>query len=44
MERLGIATAADVAPDTLTERLLADAQEHNAIIVGPCLYGAWATK
>ncbi|SDW64396.1 hypothetical protein SAMN05216215_1004230 [Saccharopolyspora shandongensis] len=44
MKRLGIATAEDVAPDTLTERLLADAEEHNAIVVGPCLYGAWVTE
>ncbi|MEV0052309.1 hypothetical protein AB0H34_17590 [Saccharopolyspora shandongensis] len=26
------------------KRLLADAEEHNATVVGPCLYGGWATK
>ncbi|MGH3585757.1 MAG: class I SAM-dependent methyltransferase [Pseudonocardia sp.] len=43
MERFGIATPAEVDPDTLTERLLAEVHAEQGIVVGPCLYGAWAT-
>ncbi|MEU8358074.1 methyltransferase domain-containing protein [Nonomuraea sp. NPDC048882] len=42
MERAGIATAAEVDPDTLTERLLTEVHAEHGVVVGPCLYGAWA--
>jgi SAM-dependent methyltransferase len=41
MERLGITTAAEVDPDTLTDRLLAEVHAEQGVVVGPCLYGAW---
>lgn len=43
MERFGIATADEVDPDSLTERLLAEVHAERGIVVGPCLYGAWTT-
>lgn len=43
MERYGIASAGEVDPDTLTERLLAEVHAEQGVVVGPCLYGAWAT-
>lgn len=43
MERFGIATAEEVDPDTLTERLLAEVHAVRGVVVGPCLYGAWTT-
>ena len=43
MERLGIATAAEVQPETLADRLLAEVQAHDGIIVGPPMMGAWTT-
>lgn len=43
LERLGVATADEVDPDTLTERLLAEVHAEHGIVIGPCLYGAWAT-
>jgi ubiquinone/menaquinone biosynthesis C-methylase UbiE len=42
MERLGIATAAEVGIDTLAERLRREAVEHTASIMLPPLIGAWA--
>ncbi len=42
MERFGIASAADLDPDTLTDRLLAEVNAEQGIVVAPCLYGAWA--
>ncbi|MHA6618399.1 methyltransferase domain-containing protein [Pseudonocardia sp. DLS-67] len=42
MERLGIATAAEVDPDTLTDRLLAEVHAAQGVVLGPCMYGAWA--
>ncbi len=42
MERLGIATAEDVALDTLAERMRAEVVEKNAVMVLPPLIGAWA--
>ncbi|MBM7789413.1 class I SAM-dependent methyltransferase [Tenggerimyces flavus] len=43
MERLGIATAAEVDQDTLTDRLLAEVHAEQGIVIGPCMYGAWTT-
>jgi SAM-dependent methyltransferase len=42
MERFGVATAADVQPDTLADRLLRDVLAANGIVIGPPLVGAWA--
>ncbi|MDA3626972.1 class I SAM-dependent methyltransferase [Saccharopolyspora sp. WRP15-2] len=44
MERLGIAKTEEVEPKTLTTRLLAEIADENGTVVGPFLYGAWATK
>lgn len=41
MERLGVATAADVAPDTLAERLQRDVLAADGVVIGPPLVGAW---
>lgn len=41
MERFGIATAADVDPDTLEERLLADVNAAEGVVIGPPPVGAW---
>jgi 2-polyprenyl-3-methyl-5-hydroxy-6-metoxy-1,4-benzoquinol methylase len=43
MERLGIATEAEIAPDTLADRLLAELRANNGIVIGPPLIGAWST-
>lgn len=42
LERFGIATAAELDPDTLAERLRQEALESRACIVPPPLIGAWA--
>ena len=42
MERLGVATAADLKPDTLAERLLGDILAVDGIVIWPPLVGAWA--
>jgi SAM-dependent methyltransferase len=42
MERTGVATAADVAVETLEARLRAEAVAQNAVLVFPPLIGAWA--
>jgi ubiquinone/menaquinone biosynthesis C-methylase UbiE len=42
MERLGVTTAAEVQPDTLAARLLADVLAADGIVIGPPLVGAWA--
>lgn len=41
MERVGVATAAEVAVDTLAERLRAEAVQHNACLMAPPFIGAW---
>lgn len=41
MERLGVTSAADVQPETLAERLLADVVAADGIVIGPPLVGAW---
>lgn len=41
MERLGVATAADLEPDTLAERLSGDVLATDGIVISPPLVGAW---
>ncbi|MDQ3239838.1 MAG: methyltransferase domain-containing protein [Actinomycetota bacterium] len=41
MEELGVATASEVDPATLEDRLLADVRAHGGVVVGPLLVGAW---
>lgn len=40
MERLGVATADEVGPDTLADRLLADTSAAGGVVIGPPLVGA----
>jgi SAM-dependent methyltransferase len=42
MERLGIATAADVKIESLAERMIAEATDRNALLVGRYEVGAWS--
>lgn len=42
MERLGIATADEMAPDTLADRLQDDLRAANGIVISPPMIGAWA--
>ena len=42
MERFGIATAADLAPETLADRLQAELRAANGIVILPPMIGAWA--
>jgi hypothetical protein len=42
MERFGIATAADLAPDTLADRLQDELRAANGIVILPPMIGAWA--
>jgi hypothetical protein len=42
MERLGIATTAEVEPATLAERLLAETTAQDGIVIVVPLIGAWA--
>ena len=44
MERLGVATAAEVQIDTLAARLEAEVCAGGGVIVTPPLIGAWARK
>jgi SAM-dependent methyltransferase len=44
MEKLGVASAAEVDVDTLADRLLADVLEHAGVVVGPPLVAAWARR
>ena len=44
MERLGIATAAEVDVDTLEARLRAEIRAFGSIVMTPPLVGAWAVK
>jgi ubiquinone/menaquinone biosynthesis C-methylase UbiE len=41
MEKLGVATAADVDAPTLTDRLKAEAQAHDGIVLCPLIVSAW---
>jgi hypothetical protein len=42
MERVGVATAAEVEIDTLAERLCQEVVANNATLVAPPYIGAWA--
>ena len=42
MERFGIATAAELAPDTLADRLQDELRSANGIVISPPMIGAWA--
>ncbi len=42
MERLGVATAAEVGPQTFERRLRAEAAETDAVLLNPLMVGAWA--
>ncbi|MBO3748757.1 class I SAM-dependent methyltransferase [Streptosporangiaceae bacterium NEAU-GS5] len=43
MERLGVATRAEVDPETLAGRLLADTLAYDGCVIGPPMTGAWTT-
>jgi SAM-dependent methyltransferase len=43
MERLGVATRAEVDPPTLADRLLAETLACDGCVIGPPMTGAWAT-
>jgi FMN-dependent NADH-azoreductase len=42
MERLGITTAAELAADTLADRLQDELRAADGIVVSPPMVGAWA--
>ncbi len=42
MERLGVATSAEVGPQTFERRLRAEAAETDAVLANPLMVGAWA--
>ena len=42
MERLGVATRAEVDPATLADRLLTETLAHDGCVLGPPMVGAWA--
>jgi SAM-dependent methyltransferase len=44
MERLGVATAADIGIDTLADRIREETFALNATLVSPSLIGAWTRK
>jgi hypothetical protein len=43
MERLGVATRAEVDPATLADRLLTDTLAQDGCAYGPPMTGAWVT-
>lgn len=43
VEKLGIATAEEIGVDTLTDRLNAEIDALDGLVVGPPMYGAWCT-
>lgn len=43
MERLGVATAAEIGPETFEERVRSEAAEADAVLLSPLLVGAWAS-
>jgi hypothetical protein len=43
MERLGIATAAEVEVESLGHRIRDEILANNGIVISPSLIGAWAT-
>jgi SAM-dependent methyltransferase len=44
MERLGVATRADVDPATLADRLLAETLAEDGCVIGPPMTGAWTVR
>ena len=42
MEQLKVASAGDVQPDTLAERMLAELRAAQGIVIGPPLIAAWS--
>ena len=42
MEQFGITTAAELAPDTLADRLQDELRAPNGIVISPPMMGAWA--
>ena len=42
IEQLGLASAAELEPDALFERMLAEAQENQSVIIGTVQFGAWS--
>jgi SAM-dependent methyltransferase len=42
MERVGVATAAEIGPETFEQRLRAQAAEHDAVLLNPLVVGASA--
>lgn len=44
IERTGVATVAEVAPDTFEERVSAELADASAVFAHPMLIGAWATN
>jgi hypothetical protein len=44
MENLGIATAAEIEPATLAERIRDEVTACNGVVVSPALIGAWSRK
>ncbi len=41
MERLGVATAAEVRPETFEDRLRAEAAAADAVLLNPLMVGSW---
>jgi hypothetical protein len=41
IERLGVATRAEVDPPTLADRLLAETLAQDGCVIGPPMTGAW---
>jgi SAM-dependent methyltransferase len=44
MERLGVATRADIEPPTLADRLLAETLASDGYVIGPPMTGVWAAR
>lgn len=44
MEKLGVAAARDVRPDTLTDRLLAELRRQRGVVIGPPMMAAWSRR
>ena len=41
MEQLGVATAAEVRPETFEDRLRAEAAAADAVLINPLMVGSW---
>lgn len=44
VEKLGVAGAADVQPETLTDRLLAELRPAGGVVIGPPMIAAWSRR